>query len=407
MNLQRISFFSILSHIFVIVMICSITIFSTYTWGRYVLVGCMAMIMLCDFLQQGANYKLCASSYFAFIIVFALYTAASALWAINSSAAIEKAQTLFEIILMIFVMYNHYSLKEESTKDILLDIKIACFAIVIYSLLFYGIEQLMLLASAEERLGNDFANVNTIAIMAAIGIIIELDSIIANKRLALMSLLCIPAMLLVAVTQSRKALIMVGMGLALILWQRSIYSKKNVAKSLLKLILYVLIGVVVIRSVLSLPVFSGVLERMELWINSVTGEGKVDSSTIVRNNLIEIGFEAFLQKPILGVGIGSSNELAKAYFNMDCYLHNNFVELLASGGILGFFVYYSMYIYLIAKFWRYKNDKNSEYIVCLTLMLVLLTMDYGRVSYYAKTQYIFLLAMFLETDALKNKLKNN
>jgi len=117
--------------------------------------------------------------------------------------------------------------------------------------------------------------------------------------------------------------------------------------------------------------------------------------------MVEIGLKTFLDHPLFGIGIGNSRELTVVYLGWETYLHNNFVELLASGGIVGFLLYYAMYLYLISVFWRCRKQYNEEYAICLTLLLVLLVLDFGRVSYYTKTQYVFLMVMFLETDVLR------
>ena len=406
MIVKKTTFPAVLSHFFVICLISSITIFTTYTWGRYVLMGGLAAILLCGIARGRGKYRFRIEIYFVLILVFIAYTAVSGLWAINASRAIEKTKTLLEILLMVFVLYNHYRQHDDGVKMALQDIKLSSFVIVIYTLLFYGVAQLMLMAMAEDRLDGEFANVNTIGILAALGTIIQLDEWIGKKKFSLWVLFCVPSLFLIAVTQSRKALVMVGMGLALILWFRNINSG-NFFKTLFRLILYVGIGVAVVSFILSLPVFSGIMLRMETLLNSFTGEGKVDSSTLVRQEMVEIGIQTFLKYPFFGVGIGNSNELVKLYLHHDAYLHNNFIELLASGGIVGFLIYYSMYIYLIVQFWKYRKQKNDQYVICLTLMLVLLAMDYGRVSYYAKTQYIFLMTMFLQTNTFQKIKKRH
>lgn len=400
MIVKKTTFLAVLSHFFVICLISSITIFTTYTWGRYVLMGCLVAILLCDVARGRGKYRVSLGIYFVFMLMFLAYAAVGSLWAIKASRSLEKSRTLFEIFLMIFVLYNHYRLYEDGVKQALQDIKIASFVIVIYTLVFYGIPQLMLMAAAEERMDNDFANVNTIGILASIGVIIQLDEMFTKKKFTFLPLLCIPSVFLIAVTQSRKALVMVVMGLALILWFRNINSK-NFFKTMFRLILYAGIGVIVVSFILSLPIFAGLMERMQTMINGFTGEGKVDSSTLVRQEMVEIGMETFRKYPFFGIGMGNSGELLKMHIGKDAYLHNNFIELLASGGIVGFAIYYSMYIYLIVKFWQHRKHKTDEYVICLTLMLVLLVMDYGRVSYYAKTQYIFLMTMFLETNTFQ------
>lgn len=81
----------------------------------------------------------------------------------------------------------------------------------------------------------------------------------------------------------------------------------------------------------------------------------MDHSTIVRNNLKTLGIEWFLRYPFGGIGIANPHILANYYYAFDAYLHDNFVELLCGGGIIGFSVYYSMYVYLFIQLWKYRK----------------------------------------------------
>ena len=153
--------------------------------------------------------------------------------------------------------------------------------------------------------------------------------------------------------------------------------------------------------ILKAPIFSGVLERMEgLW-NGLSGNGAIDYSTYVRNRMALVGLEQFKETPILGMGMGNTHYLSQAEVGLDTYLHNNFVELLAGGGIIGFAIYYSIYIFLFKNFWCYRRYKDNEYGICLVMMIVLFLMDFGRVSYFSKIQYIYIMLFFLETLKLK------
>ena len=128
------------------------------------------------------------------------------------------------------------------------------------------------------------------------------------------------------------------------------------------------------------------------------GEGTVDNSTQLRQEFIQIGIRQFKETPIFGIGMGSSYVLTKMYTGHSTYLHNNFVEMLASGGILGFVVFYSMHAYVLYQLWkkRHKNDPLTD--VCLTLLLIYILADYGTVSYYTKETYFLFMICFLQAE---------
>ena len=149
--------------------------------------------------------------------------------------------------------------------------------------------------------------------------------------------------------------------------------------------------------------FSGVKERMLTMINAALGNGKVDHSTIVRNKMKQLGLEWFFKYPIKGIGIANPHILAAKYLNFDAYLHDNFVELLCGGGIIGFCLYYSMYAYLFFELWRYRKVEP----VCVTFfamwLFLMFAMNYGMVTYYSKSENYYMMINFFYVYQLKKK----
>lgn len=70
---------------------------------------------------------------------------------------------------------------------------------------------------------------------------------------------------------------------------------RDFMKSLIKIVAAVLLAIVAFSVLSQLDIFSGVTERMTSLMSAVTGEGKVDSSTIKRNNMISLGIEWWIK----------------------------------------------------------------------------------------------------------------
>ena len=95
--------------------------------------------------------------------------------------------------------------------------------------------------------------------------------------------------------------------------------------------------------------------------------------------------------------------LARDYLNFNAYLHDNFVELLCGGGIIGFGLYYAMYVCLFSQLWKYRHVDRQR-VAFFTLWLVLmLAMNYGMVTYYSKAQNFYLMIHFVNVFDLKRK----
>lgn len=141
-------------------------------------------------------------------------------------------------------------------------------------------------------------------------------------------------------------------------------------------------------------------------INSFTGKGKVDSSTIERKTYIEAGVKQFLKTPILGIGVNNSQYITLMETNKETYLHNNFVELLACTGIIGFVLYYSIFVYLLHNLFKYVKDDKSIAIISFIILAVNIILDYGVVSYYEKNTYIYILLAMVTIENLKRGNQN-
>lgn len=362
------------------------------------MVLCAGGIFLLDTLKNKFKYKVVFGQYHRFTFIFIVFVFLSSLWAKNGMESIAKARTLLEIFIITAVIYNHYNCNVEK---LLASIKWSCFVIICYSLLYYG-GDLLLTMSNMGRLDNSFANANTIGIFAAVGALIQIEEVFAEKKLKWAMVFLVPSIVILSVTQSRKAFVMLLVGCALIFFFYSVRSKK-IFNSIFKIFISVLLLGLLIYGLCTLPMFAGMMKRMAGLVSSFTNLGKVDNSTKVRNAMIEIGWTQFLKTPIAGIGIGNTHILLEQELGMTTYLHNNFIELLASGGLIGFFIYYFPYGYLLLNFWKYKKYKNREYVICFILMCLLLVMDWGRVSYYNKFNYVFLILYFFELEQLKRE----
>ena len=89
-------------------------------------------------------------------------------------------------------------------------------------------------------------------------------------------------------------------------------------------------------------------------------------------------------------------------FGRDTYFHNNYVEILASGGIVGFFVYYGIYFYIIKEMIKNKKNKDIYFYISFALIFILLFMDYASVSYYSKSRYFYFVILFLQVKFMKS-----
>lgn len=108
-----------------------------------------------------------------------------------------------------------------------------------------------------------------------------------------------------------------------------------------------------------------------------------DQSDSIRDNLIRGGMEIFYDHPILGIGFGGTSKV------LGMYAHNNFVEMLACGGFIGFTIYYSLYAYILIKSAVYrKKDPVALYIFASVVGLCVL--EFFQITYLYGMPWVFL-----------------
>lgn len=147
---------------------------------------------------------------------------------------------------------------------------------------------------------------------------------------------------------------------------------------------------------LQIPSMSYFKTRIENMFNTITsGTGSVDYSFIDRFNLAIYGLRLFTSKPLFGYGY---DQVQFYTWGKDAFSHNNFVELLASFGILGFLIFEFMLLYPIYKCWK-KEGKE----ITVFLLLYLFAFQLFLIIYRKKIEYFVIPIAFSLIDLKKYK----
>lgn len=145
---------------------------------------------------------------------------------------------------------------------------------------------------------------------------------------------------------------------------------------------------------------------MDLFNDILSGAEAVSSggnSYEERMWLRQIAWQAFLENPVLGLGVGQFRYYSVMHGGPDLYAHNNFLELLANSGIVGFVLYYGAIALMFRVLWRNLGLGDRECscfcIFGLAFMISILAMEYGQVDYYQPYYLLFpfLLSSFIQS----------
>lgn len=365
--------------------------FITFTWGRYLMIAAVGLLF---FRMALSNRLIITRKDFPFLnsgLLFICFCYLSTIWAENRTYAFEMSNTICQVFVCTFVIYMYFS----QTCEIRSLIKIIMFSGYVYAFVVfsdYGFTDIFRIASdSMMREGSKYGNLNYIGMIMSINILISAYDAICEKKHTY-HLLAVLSLIILAVTQSRTALISLVAGICIIIYMnlKREDNQKVILNRIVLMIFLICVGLIVLQNT---SFFTGINQRMFELIGTLSGKGG-DHSSGIRVILMKIGLEQFKQTPILGIGINNSKLVSLRYVGHAYYLHNNYIEMLVNGGIIGFLIYYSFYMKIGIGIFRNRFSQNKEVILFTAIWFALLLMDVGTVSYYAKDIYIYFALLF-------------
>jgi O-antigen ligase len=230
-------------------------------------------------------------------------------------------------------------------------------------------------------------NVNTLAIYMGILSVVCLFKLMFEKEVKYL-LPYFSSVLIILLSGSKKGLIYVLLGIIIF----------SVLKNRIKIYKYIPVVVFVFcifTVVMNMEYFYNIIGFRIVDFISTLGfnvEGAHSShSTMLRLLMNRLGYRAFLENPIFGGGWFYFSKFS----GLGTYSHNNYLEILVTYGIVGFLLYYSMYIKVCINLYKsIRVDDHSK--LLLTIIILNLITDVASVSFsYNLLNYIVLLIAFL------------
>ena len=365
----------------------------------------LGITMICLFsvyaIENRGKMLLKFDAYILYMLVFGLYCYISALWAENSGYATNKGELIIELLIAMWLMKTVIAKDSAAGFDNLLRlIKWGSYIVLIYTIAAFGWSNFVYIVQNNIRLSNDINNANSIGMCAAFAVVINFYYTL-YEGFRISDAMMIPGVVIIAAAGSRKGLVVLVAGCIALLILKN-FDNKKLLNSIGKVAFTVIIGIVLMFFVLQLPMFNNLLDRLFDLGLLLAGKGTRDTSGWSRLQYIKLGIDIFKEHPIAGIGIDNARLYTKSLYGVDHYLHNNFVEMLACGGMIGFVIYYSIYAYILTTLIRNRQFRDKEWDICFVLLMINLAMDYGRVSYLEKETYVYLLLYWLEVNRIKD-----
>lgn len=255
-----------------------------------------------------------------------------------------------------------------------------------------------------QRLGvstiNEAWNANSIGSMAAVGIVFTIFVFLFHcekpsaKDKVIVGTLIFAFSLMMILSGSRKSILLVGVTL---LYYIMFSSKSHIVRNVIVACLLIVLMFYLLYNVPFL--YDNIGYRFESLFSMFEGSGG-DKSSLARQEMINVGVDAFWEKPLFGYGINSFKEIYGLAMGRTVYAHNNYIELLVDVGLVGFCIYY---VYLAGIFLLTKTKNDKKYIYLKALLLALLVADVGTVSYYdGFIQYVLCIVLVVLISSQRN-----
>lgn len=362
-----------------------------------------ALIVAIDAFYNNFTIKFKITVMHIWIIIFAAFCYFSAVWAEVPNLAIDKGTSIVKNGICVFLIYIYYQ-KCDSIKHLLKTMMYGGYALIVLSVCFVGLDSIAKLINSSTRMEGEFLNQNTLGMLAALTIIINIYFIIYYREEKIGLPFAALSLIVLAAAGSRKSILELVFGVLLLLLLKN-YNKKKIFQSALKIVIVLLVFAILVAILSELPMFDFIKLRLENLIHQLTGSGHTDRSIRNRALLDVLGWQIFTDNPILGVGMDCARIPVRQITGIDYYLHNNYLELLADGGVVGFILYFSFYVIIIHRFWKYRKFRDAEYDICLVIMIIQLVIQFAYVAYYGRETYFYNMLFFLETEIISRKSK--
>ena len=333
--------------------------------------------------------------YYVWYLVFILLCFVLCVVANNSYAWSTLRQVLKN--LLVCVCISIYLDRDDRNIDCLIyDICIAGIAtgfFLLFGFLSTDFSNVNLKYAGELRIGANLAgnNVNIIALYQCFSFSAILYNIKQsdNKKLRV---ILYSALLFVAgttlFTGARKVLIFYLITFAL-------FSLKSNKRNIILVISSICIIYFLLMNIE--PLYYLIGYKINIFGKNSSAYALYSESDINRVKYINKAWELFKESPF-GIGFGSTIQ------KMGIYSHNNFLEILVSGGIIGFVVYYCIYLHIFILHWANRDKWLSQYfLITLTSLLVF---EIWQVTYLYLVPMIFLCCAAVTSTRSNNEMVN-
>ncbi len=362
-----------------------------------------------------SRYTISVPREFIIYIIWLFICLASSIMANDLNLTLSKLLTLLQIGLMFLILFNVCLWNK--------NISVPLYAFLLAAILNIPVALYQYYTLGIERPAGLVKNANILGLVMVLGLfsisIFYLTDILRKKGIKIFKYVLWPSLFFCSYTAflsgSKKAIVGVGFGALGFLYAYF----QEVQSRYFKIILTSILGTFFLFLFVSALNHSLVEHRFEESLDFFKTRGYKSSvaydSTSLRYAYAIAGLKMFRENPILGVGLNNFSKNVKKFSPMrgihKTYAHNNYIEILACTGLMGFLTYFGIYlsiIFRIKRGLRNQIDKKAAKLQVLLMLafFFLLFFDMVAVTYYEKIPWIWfsmITASYYQSSAINGQ----
>ena len=367
-----------------------------YSSGEFLMRVARVAIVLAWLLNlvDNRNRPLSLSYYFVWIAVIMVYGLINAFTvSIKTQASVDFWLSMLYTMVVTFVLFDYMRYHKEFLFSLM---KVFVFSIIISLLRIYLVNGFFAFLNSR---GKEF-NINGHAFMGTIGIVVCFFFIVNSSKYDvnknLYKVLLAICSVLTFLTFNRTCYLLVGTLFLIYV----VITRKNALSAIVSVAVVVVVVLLLYNLLIKVDFLYDLIgRRLQTAINGVLGiVEEIDASTQTRMGLIEKGLKWFSEKPWFGYGLDGFRSMHWDVYgdsSMAYYAHNNFIELLVDLGLVGFILYYSLYVYIFVKGLKALKNKTKTSKFFFALFIALVVSEYARITYYVPhAQFAIMLCLF-------------
>lgn len=368
---------------------------------NYISLVFMTLICLITFLKKE---RFVIPKEFLFLIAFYVFALLSLLWSPEPSKGFRLCFRTIPLLTLLTILLYNFVRQNKNPEVLVYSLYATGIVLTIAMVVAYdGVGNLLELMKNGYRLGGIVNNENDVGMALSLASVVAFFLSLSKKYWHIL-----PALVFAVVsmsTGSRKVIIILALGGFLVVASLLDFSKGKGKKNAIIISSALFFVGLCFVLLFTVPAFLNIKTRFLTMLNSLTGKAGGDGSTDTRMEMIKAGWDTFKAHPIGGYGVGTSSLLG-----FDTYLHNNFVEILASLGFVGFSLYYAVYFVSFYRAFPLVKEHKKYAVLAVIINICWLAVQVGTVTYETKDTYYYLVLLSvlsgIQRDDMENEKQN-